>query len=365
MLHDLHAAEGSLRGAYQGALLALANALNTLQPLFFPGFAFAWVSLVSHRLLLPQLLQMGPSGVAAFHRLMLAQLRFLAPFLRQATLHDTTRLLYTSTLRVLLLLLHDFPEYLVEHHQSLCDGIPPNCIQMRNLVLCAYPAKLRLPDPFAPSVRLASMPESALVPSMQYDTRTQLSSIPGALVLLDDLLHHRAAASTGAKLAEACRVPGTAETHYRECVLNAMVLYVAEAALKLQNTVHTGTVAADDALLDLFHVLLRELEPEGRYLLLSAAANQLRFPSQHTAYLSAVLVALYAEDDTMVREQILRVLLERVIVHRPHPWGLLYTFAQMLRLHTVPLPQAPPEIHTILEHMKKALLPDRPAAKAL
>lgn len=365
VLHDLHAAEGSLRGAYQGALLALANALNTLQPLFFPGFAFAWVSLVSHRLLLPQLLQMGPSGVAAFHRLMLAQLRFLAPFLRQATLHDTTRLLYTSTLRVLLLLLHDFPEYLVEHHQSLCDGIPPNCIQMRNLVLCAYPAKLRLPDPFAPSVRLASMPESALVPSMQYDTRTQLSSIPGALVLLDDLLHHRAAASTGAKLAEACRVPGTAETHYRECVLNAMVLYVAEAALKLQNTVHTGTVAADDALLDLFHVLLRELEPEGRYLLLSAAANQLRFPSQHTAYLSAVLVALYAEDDTMVREQILRVLLERVIVHRPHPWGLLYTFAQMLRLHTVPLPQAPPEIHTILEHMKKALLPDRPAAKAL
>lgn len=364
VLHDLHSAESSLRGAYQGALLALANALNTLQPLFFPGFSFAWVSLMSHRLLLPQLLQMGASGIVAFHRLLVAQLRFLAPFLRQSAMHDTTRLLYTSTLRVLLLLLHDFPEYLVEHHQSLCDVIPPNCIQMRNLVLCAYPSKLRLPDPFAPSVRLASMPEASLMPTLQYDPRAQLSSIPGTLALLDDLLRRRAAANTGAQLAEVCKVPASTDMHYRESVLSAMVLYVTETALKMKQTVLTGTDTTEDALLDLFHVLLRELEPEGRYLLLSAAANQLRFPSQHTAYLSAVLVSLYAEDDTFVREQIMRVLLERVIVHRPHPWGLLYTFAQLLRLHTVPLPQAPPEIRTILEHMTKALLPDRPVASA-
>lgn len=32
-----------------------------------------------------------------------------------------------------------------------------------------------------------------------------------------------------------------------------------------------------------------------------------------------------------VQEQITRVLLERVIVNRPHPWGLLITFIELIK----------------------------------
>ena len=32
-----------------------------------------------------------------------------------------------------------------------------------------------------------------------------------------------------------------------------------------------------------------------------------------------------------VQEQITRVLLERLIVNRPHPWGLLITFIELLK----------------------------------
>ena len=32
-----------------------------------------------------------------------------------------------------------------------------------------------------------------------------------------------------------------------------------------------------------------------------------------------------------VREQITRVLLERLIVHRPHPWGLLISFIELIK----------------------------------
>lgn len=31
---------------------------------------------------------------------------------------------------MLLILLHDFPEFLCEYHHELCDAIPPNCIQV-------------------------------------------------------------------------------------------------------------------------------------------------------------------------------------------------------------------------------------------
>lgn len=64
------------------------------------------------------------------------------------------RLLYKGTLRVLLVLLHDFPEFLCEHHFSFCDVIPPSCIQMRNLILSAFPRNMRLPDPFTPNLKV-------------------------------------------------------------------------------------------------------------------------------------------------------------------------------------------------------------------
>merc|ERR1712065_134485 len=71
---------------------------------------------------------------------------------------------------------------------------------------------------------------------------------------------------------------------------------------------------------------------EGRYLLLNAIANQLRYPNNHTHYFSCVLLYLFAEATSeYIQEQVTRVLLERLIVHRPHPWGLLITFIELLK----------------------------------
>lgn len=36
----------------------------------------------------------------------------------------------------------------------------------------------------------------------------------------------------------------------------------------------------------------------------------------------------------IVQEQITRVLLERLIVNRPHPWGLLITFIELIKVDT-------------------------------
>ena len=59
-----------------------------------------------------------------------------------------------GTLRVLLVLLHDFPEFLCEYHFELCNMVPPSCIQMRNLILSAFPRNMRLPDPFTPNLKV-------------------------------------------------------------------------------------------------------------------------------------------------------------------------------------------------------------------
>lgn len=78
--------------------------------------------------------------------------------------------------------------------------------------------------------------------------------------------------------------------------------------------------------------LSHELDMEGRYLLFSSLANHLRYPNAHTHYFSRVLLFLFAElPDIEIKDQITRVLLERLIVHRPHPWGLLITFIELIR----------------------------------
>ena len=66
-----------------------------LQPLRVPGFAFAWLELMSHRNLMPKLLLAAShKGWPNFQRLLLALLRFLEPYLRNAELTDAVRLLY-------------------------------------------------------------------------------------------------------------------------------------------------------------------------------------------------------------------------------------------------------------------------------
>lgn len=69
-------------------------------------------------------------------------------------LYALLRFLLQGTLRLLLVLLHDFPEFLCDYHYAFCDVIPPNCIQMRNLILSAFPRNMRLPDPFTPNLKV-------------------------------------------------------------------------------------------------------------------------------------------------------------------------------------------------------------------
>ncbi|CAE7460335.1 CNOT1, partial [Symbiodinium microadriaticum] len=81
-----------------------------LQPSTVPGFCFGWLQLISHKCFMPQLLHgMGQKGWPLMHRLLLVLLQFLQPYLRNADLPDPIRRLYKGTLRVLLILLHDFP----------------------------------------------------------------------------------------------------------------------------------------------------------------------------------------------------------------------------------------------------------------
>ncbi|KAI9272225.1 CCR4-Not complex component, Not1-domain-containing protein [Helicostylum pulchrum] len=330
LFSDLHAAEQQIQTIYIPILTAISNTLNTLQPSQFPGFTFAWLQLISHRLFMSKLLLAeNQQGWPTFQRLLICLFKFLGPFLRNAQLKDTTRMLYRGTLRVLLVLLHDFPEFLCDYHYSLCDVIPASCIQLRNLILSAFPRNMRLPDPFTPNLKVDLLPEINQSPNILSDYTSVLKT-NNLKQEIDDYLGSRnerfltqlpsrlllSAESNGDKFTSKYNVP----------MMNALVFYIGAIGVNEGIPVNQGSPV------EIFQYLLNELDSEGRYLFVSAVANQLRYPNSHTHYFSCVILYLFAENNKeIVKEQITRVLLERLIVNRPHPWGLLITFIELIK----------------------------------
>ncbi|KAJ3039081.1 hypothetical protein HDV00_012639 [Rhizophlyctis rosea] len=338
LLNDLHQFEEHLQPIYIPILSAVSNTFHTLQPSFLPGFTFSWLQLVSHRFFMPKLLLAENQKFwPFFQRLLVDLFKFLGPFLRQSGMTDTTRLLYKATLRILLVLLHDFPEFLCDFHFSFVDVIPHSCIQLRNLILSAFPKDMRLPDPFTPNLKVDLLPEINQPPHV-------LSDYTSSLIQnnfkhdIETYLRTRAPPSFLTDLRQRLMLPEGAVsetgTKYNVPAINSLVLFVGvQAIMQAQARAPQGAAPiAQSAPMDIFQTLVVELDTEGRYLVLSAIANQLRYPNSHTHYFSCVLLYLFAEaNQEIIQEQITRVLIERLIVNRPHPYGLLITFIELIR----------------------------------
>lgn len=46
---------------------------------------------------------------------------------------------YHATLRVISVIKHDFPDFLSDFHFNFVNSLPDHCIQLKNLILSAYP----------------------------------------------------------------------------------------------------------------------------------------------------------------------------------------------------------------------------------
>jgi CCR4-NOT transcription complex subunit 1 len=175
-----------------GILSVFGSAFHVVQPLVVPGFAFAWLELISHRMFLSNLLSLkGQKGWALAHQLLMDLFLFLEPHLRKIDLTDSMRQLYKGTMRVLLVLLHDYPAFLAAYHLSFCNVIPENCVQLRNLVLSAFPRGMVLPDPFTPNLKIDLLPDIAKSPLVLSNVIGPITSIREQL---DDYLKNRQSA---------------------------------------------------------------------------------------------------------------------------------------------------------------------------
>lgn len=362
-LNNLHVAP-----EHKDMMLVFGDSFLALQPAHFPGFAYAWMNLISHRVFMPALLNNSDeAGWDLYCQIVQTMLQFIGEQLKPARFTSITHDLYKGVLRILLILHHDFPEFVTENHFRLCNVIPVHCTQLRNLVLSAYPSSFQeLPDPFTGGLKVDRLEEMKKPPVIAGDVRAALEEAHLDTVLDAVLRKGGNVDAAISRICEAISEPVNKQTGVEfvtidvdVVVMNALVLHVGQEAL----SVSSARFDESSPHFQLFSKLAKAFSSEARYHFFNAMANQLRYPNNHTNYFCNTLLHIFGvervdQQESDIRQQIVRVILERLIVNRPHPWGMLITLLELDRntsykFWELPFIAASPEVRTTIERLLK------------
>lgn len=139
-----------------------------------------------------------------------------------------------------------------------------------------------------------------------------------------------------AQLSKAAYISSSRGIAINAVLLQALVLYIGQSAMTAAGPKISQAFTGDSPQASLLMQIARELHPEPRYYFISAMVHQLRYPNTHTHYFSNALLHLFGtnhadQQQTDIREQITRVLFERLHAIKPHPWGLVVTMLELIK----------------------------------
>ncbi|RDA83176.1 hypothetical protein CP532_6439 [Ophiocordyceps camponoti-leonardi (nom. inval.)] len=339
LLHEMrNASEEVSEEEERQMVLKFAKRFQAIGPQRLPGFAFGWIGLLQHRAFLPPLLQMpGGAGWEACTKLVVQLLSCLGDQLKTFTASATTRELYRATLKFLIVLQHDFPDFLAASYMKLCASIPPHCAQLLNTVLAASPQQQagKLAEPTAKA-------EDTKTQARLLEEATSTLRECGLLNVLDQVLQSGPTEDAVAQMAHAMTSKVPKETGFGHVavaanveVIGAVVIYMGQHAVgrATSNGLSIGGSEPDVSVLSL---LVHEVPAEARYYVLSSMINQLRHPCAQTEYFSQLILYMFGKDlgdpeETEIREEMTRVFLERLAGFWPQPWGLVFTILELIK----------------------------------
>lgn len=328
---------------YQDILLVFAHIFLQIRPAYFPGFIFGWLVLVSHRNFLPLLLRLPDQvGWGPCADLVEGLTSFVGNLLKPLQIQGHTKDIYRGVLKFLLILQHDFPDFLAANHSQLGANIPSHCVQLHNLILTANPAAFKMPDPLQPGLKIDRVEEIRISPDNMNDFEIPLRQT-GLLDVINQALETGASEVAVAQIAHAFQrrktrqsglgfVPMSVDLNLME----SLVVYIGVQSIARAEQKGAPTFVPGSSDVVLLSMLVHELDPEARYFFISSIINQLRFPSTHTHYFSQALLGFFGSDvndpeELDIRQQVTRILLERLLGQWPHPWGLIVTVQELVK----------------------------------
>jgi hypothetical protein len=347
--------------AFANAVLShFSKTMYSLVPQFVPLFTFAWFDLLANRFFLPMVLGLkGQRGWMAYSRLLVQGFAFVAAAVEQAeavapTLPDSVEKLIQGMETIVKILLVDCPEFLILYGTELVIELPTSrsLIHTKNLILSAVPRTFgKLPDPFTTAIKLDNLPDGKIGSQRAIGAVTVfgLSNALEASGIRSLILQYVAScvavgsnsAMRDRSLLAQIRAKFTA-SNFDKKLVQAFLHFVGNKLPSLVKALPAPTVGAGGAgalvpvtlSLDIFMDMIMNCEEGiGRRAILEGMVNMLRFPNAQTSLFSIAVLFIFAEcPNVAIKEEITRVLLERVLVKQvPHPWGILATFSELVK----------------------------------
>jgi CCR4-NOT transcription complex subunit 1 len=283
LLYEFRTVEEYLAGYQERIIETFADCFLTLQPAFFPMFAFHWATLICHRYFMPRLLTTEKvlflprdklkqtltslQGQATFTKLLCTFLSYIGMLLKeQQPVQGVVKILHQGALRLLLVLHHDFPTYLAEYYFTIVDAIPTECTQLRNLVLSTLPPSLAdFPDPFANGLQVKLLPAIKDSPVICGDVTAVLRT--ANLKDYVDTILNSDQEPTDEQITRIMQclegAPGAGVVHIDVSTMNSLVLYVGMEAIAAANAQGSAVFQPDGSHAALFSHLAIDLKPYG------------------------------------------------------------------------------------------------------
>lgn len=360
LLHEINALSEDLPVEdRRDVMLKFASRLSSVGPVQVPSFIYGWLSLIHHRAFLPVILQLPDgAGWKVYTDLICQLLETLGEQLKVFEVSNVAKEIYRASLKLLVILQHDFPHFLAANHVRIYASIPPHCTQLLNTVLSANPQQT--PDAVA---EVEPTDEARVSPRLAAEATVILREA-GLLSVLDQALRSGPTEEIIATITHAITHDPPKETTFGQVpvmanvrLIGAIVIYVGQhAADQAARTNSIVSVSGDENTISTLSLLLHELQPEARYYLLAGMINQLRFPSPHTDFFSQSLLYIFGKDlddpeDSEIRQEITRILLERLIAFWPQPWGLMTLILELVKnekymFFELPFVKSTPEVST-------------------
>jgi len=337
--------EGLSEEERQDITLVFARIFLKIPPTHFPGFMTSWMSLISHRKFLPVVLALPKQvGWGLFADLMEKLLFYLGELLKPVIhLDPTTSQIYRGVIKLVIILHHDFPEFLSANHSKLCVHVPSYSTQLNNLILSATPPQIAdMPNPMQPGLKLDRVGEIRQSPDSMNDVEGPLRD-SGLFDLVEQALEHGPSEDAIAHIAHEIQRKKTRQNGLGSLpvdadrkLIDSLVLYVGTNAIARSEQKGAPIFAPGTPDIKLLSMLVHELRPATRFVFLGSIVNQLRFPNTQTHYFNQALLDLFGSDandqeELEIREQITRILLERSIGQWPQPWGLLVVIQELVK----------------------------------
>jgi hypothetical protein len=294
----------------------IADVFRIMKPQNYPGFALAWIDLISSRYFSSAFLdtegRLNKEHIPKYEKYLLLVIdlvSYLQNFTNDTIKDYNFKFFIDTVYKFIFMLSTSYPEFLSYYYFIIIASIPP-CdyfLQLKNVILYCSPPDIEQPDPFYDEFKVDSLPDIRKHSLVLFD-------ISGFLGEYKELIDEYVDSKNEKLLDEIYKKLNNKDRDYTQNyigkilinpVINAIVIYWSQHIIKAIS--EKKKMMSNGEVLEFFIKMIRNLDSDNRDHLINSILNELRYPSNQTYYYSCLLLCIFFEiKNEQIEEHILK-----------------------------------------------------------